>query len=139
MMETSMRFGLMAVFAVSGSMVLLVHQVHKRLLSNFMEKFEFEMGVLCPHAKSNVTGCKKNQGKKKVRFAKQVLEVPIESRGCCRRKITSSQLSFLAEEVSVLEKIQKWRRGPSLEDTMPPNRAALYRGILKCKKGRFRC
>ncbi|MED6106199.1 hypothetical protein PIB30_002651 [Stylosanthes scabra] len=117
----------MAVFAVSGSMVLLVHQVHKRLLSNFMKKFEFEM--------SGITGgCKKNQGnKKKVRFAKQVLEFPIESRGCCRRKVVkSSNLTFMAEELSFLENIQKWRRGgPSLEDTMPPNRAALYKGILK--------
>ncbi|MED6147980.1 hypothetical protein PIB30_048900 [Stylosanthes scabra] len=138
----------MAVFAVSGSMVLLVHQVHKRLLSNFMKKFEFEMsGILYPSAKDNLTeGCKNNEGKKKVRFAKQVLEFPIESRGCCHRKVTSSSnlrassnLAFMAEELSVLENIQKWRRGPSLEDTMPPNRAALYKGILKCKRGRFRC
>jgi hypothetical protein len=44
-----MRFGLMAVFAVSGSMVLLAHQVHKRILSNFMKKFEFEMsGIIYP-------------------------------------------------------------------------------------------
>jgi hypothetical protein len=48
-MESSMRFGLMAVFAVSGSMVLLAHQVHKRILSNFMKKFEFEMsGIIYP-------------------------------------------------------------------------------------------
>lgn len=39
-----MGFGMMAVFAVSGSMVFLVHQVHKCMLSNFMKKFEFEMG-----------------------------------------------------------------------------------------------
>lgn len=42
-MENSMRLGLMTVFAVSGSMVLLVHQVHKHLFNNFMEKFECEI------------------------------------------------------------------------------------------------
>ena len=54
-----MRFGLMAVFAVSGSMVFLVHQVHKRLLSNFMKKFEFEMGgngILCPRGLKKLDG-----------------------------------------------------------------------------------
>lgn len=52
-----MRFGLMAVFAVSGSMVFLVHQVHKRILSNFMKKFEFEMGgMLYPRGHKNLSG-----------------------------------------------------------------------------------
>lgn len=35
----------MAAFAVSGSVVVfLAMQVHKRLLSNFMKKMEFEIG-----------------------------------------------------------------------------------------------
>lgn len=45
-MGSSMGVGFMAVFAVSGSVVLLVHQVHKRLLSDFMKKVESELGTL---------------------------------------------------------------------------------------------
>jgi hypothetical protein len=52
-MENSIRFGVMAVFAVSGSMVLLAHQVHKRILSNFMKKFEFE---IYPHGQKKLHG-----------------------------------------------------------------------------------
>lgn len=56
-MESSMRFGLMAVFAVSGSMVFLAHQVHKRILSNFMKKFEFEMdGILYQRNQTDLCG-----------------------------------------------------------------------------------
>lgn len=52
-----MRLGLMAVVAVSGSMAFSVHQVHKRILSNFMEKFECEMGgVLYAHGQKNLCG-----------------------------------------------------------------------------------
>lgn len=52
-----MKLGLMAVFAVSGSMVLLAHQVHKRILSNFMKKFEFEMGgIIYPHNRKKLNG-----------------------------------------------------------------------------------
>lgn len=40
----SLGAGYMAVFAVSGSVVLVALQVHKRLLSNFMKKMEFEIG-----------------------------------------------------------------------------------------------
>ncbi|KAK7284751.1 hypothetical protein RJT34_19504 [Clitoria ternatea] len=120
-MENSMRFGLMAVFAVSGSMVFLVHQVHKRLLSNFMKKFEFEMG-----------GLEKHQSKRKVRFAKQRLEIPLENK-ICRRNVTRVP-RVKVEEILVMENIQNyWKRGPKLEDMMPPNRAVLYRGIMQYK------
>jgi len=40
-MESSLGF--MAVFAVSGSVVFLASQFHKRLLSDYMDKFEFEI------------------------------------------------------------------------------------------------
>lgn len=43
-MENSIGVGFMAVFAVSGSVVLLAHQVNKRLLSHFMKDIEFELG-----------------------------------------------------------------------------------------------
>ena len=45
-MDDSMGAGLMAVIAVSGSIVFLSLQVHKRLLSDFMHKIEFELGSL---------------------------------------------------------------------------------------------
>ena len=38
-----MGLGFMAAFAVSGSVVLIARQVHKRLVSDFMKKFEFEL------------------------------------------------------------------------------------------------
>lgn len=57
MENNSMRLGLMVVVAVSGSMVFVVHQVHKRLLSNFMEEFEFEMGgISYEHNQKNLSG-----------------------------------------------------------------------------------
>lgn len=40
-MESSLGF--MAVFAVSGSVVFLATQFHKRLLSDYMDKFDFEI------------------------------------------------------------------------------------------------
>lgn len=43
-MESSMGVGFMAVCAVTGSVVLLAHQVHKRVLSDFMKDIEFELG-----------------------------------------------------------------------------------------------
>ena len=141
-----MRLGLMAVFAVSGSMVLLVHQVHKRILSNFMKKFEFEMsGSIYPHGQKTLKGCEKHRVKKKVRFRKQEKEVPIEKKSDknCRDVIRAERIK--AEQIWVIENAQKCGRGPKLEDTMPPNRAVLYRGIMKnrnmmtpCGSGRFR-
>ena len=35
------------------------------------------------------------------------------------------------EKVLFVKGVQKWRCGKELEDTMPPNRAVLYRGIMK--------
>ncbi|KAG7961577.1 hypothetical protein I3843_09G024000, partial [Carya illinoinensis] len=61
-MGISVRVGFMAVFAISGSVVLLAHQVHKRLLSDFMKRVESELGS------------EKYQAKKKVRFADDVKE-----------------------------------------------------------------
>ncbi|XP_010525639.1 PREDICTED: uncharacterized protein LOC104803378 [Tarenaya hassleriana] len=55
--------GFMAVFAVSGSVVFLATQFHKRLLSDFMDKIEFEL-----RSQKCMTM------KKKVRFAADVVE-----------------------------------------------------------------
>ncbi|KAJ0262132.1 hypothetical protein HA466_0051180 [Hirschfeldia incana] len=59
-MESSIGF--MTVFAVSGSVVLLAAQLHKRLLSHHMEKLELQLDV------------KNKKKKKKVRFAEDVME-----------------------------------------------------------------
>ncbi|MBA0776529.1 hypothetical protein Gotri_011512, partial [Gossypium trilobum] len=40
----SVRVGFMAVIAVTESVVFIAHEVHKRLLSNFMKKIEIELG-----------------------------------------------------------------------------------------------
>ncbi|CAI0402368.1 unnamed protein product [Linum tenue] len=63
-MENSMGVGLMAAFAVSGSVALISTQLHKRLISNFMDKIEVELGLHKHHRK---------QGKR-VRFAEEVME-----------------------------------------------------------------
>ncbi|XAR69842.1 hypothetical protein NMG60_11001578 [Bertholletia excelsa] len=65
--SSSVGAGFMAVFAVSGSVVLLSHQLHKHLLSNFMKKIEFEFGKTQPRPR-------KDRPKKKVRFADNVKE-----------------------------------------------------------------
>ncbi|KAF8108977.1 hypothetical protein N665_0104s0284 [Sinapis alba] len=64
-MESSMGF--MTVFAVSGSVVLLAAQLHKRLLSCYMQKLELQF---------DVTNKEKNKKKKekKVSFAEDVME-----------------------------------------------------------------
>ncbi|MBA0596663.1 hypothetical protein Gorai_013473, partial [Gossypium raimondii] len=36
----------MAVIAVTGSVVFIAHEVHKRLLSDFMKKIEIELGEI---------------------------------------------------------------------------------------------
>ncbi|XP_018461915.2 uncharacterized protein LOC108832962 [Raphanus sativus] len=60
-MESSLGF--MAVFAVSGSVVFLASQFHKRLLSDYLDKFELEI-----RSQDNLVM------KKKVRFAADVVE-----------------------------------------------------------------
>ncbi|CAN4118728.1 unnamed protein product [Withania somnifera] len=60
-MENSLGSAFVAVFAVSGSVVLLAMKVHKHLLSDFMNKLEFEID--------------KNEAKKKVLFSTKVVEL----------------------------------------------------------------
>ncbi|KAF5747751.1 hypothetical protein HS088_TW05G00478 [Tripterygium wilfordii] len=55
--------GFMAVFAVSGSLVLIARQLHRRLVSDFMKKIEFEL-----------SGSARCNGRKKVKFAEDVME-----------------------------------------------------------------
>ncbi|TYH76903.1 hypothetical protein ES332_D04G117200v1 [Gossypium tomentosum] len=55
--------GFMAVIAVTGSVVFIAHEVHKRPLSDFMKKIEIELG-----------GNGKCGVKRRVYFAKNVIE-----------------------------------------------------------------
>ncbi|GAB4857190.1 hypothetical protein Ancab_015098 [Ancistrocladus abbreviatus] len=105
-MDGSMGMGCMAVFAVSGSVALLAFQAHKRLLSDFMKRIEFEF-----------IGSEKHQQKKKVRF---IEDGP-----------RSSIVSEESQEMCLRKPRMRQRHGPNLEDTMPLNRVALYKGILK--------
>ncbi|KAE9585334.1 hypothetical protein Lal_00017842 [Lupinus albus] len=137
-MDKSVIFGFMAVFAVSGSMVLLANQVHKHILSNFMKKFEFEIGgVVCKHGKQKLGGCKKHHANKKVRFEKEVFELPLEKKGY-NKKVTRAQ-KVKDDKVLIMKKNQKWESGSKLEDIMPLNRVVLYREIMKYRtiKGRL--
>ncbi|XP_019703134.1 uncharacterized protein [Elaeis guineensis] len=77
-MAGSSCMGLVAVFAISSSVVLLSLQVQKRLVSEFMKKVESELGVI------------RNRRKKKVRFAADVIE-PSSNNEEYRRRRTSTR------------------------------------------------
>ncbi|WVZ08937.1 hypothetical protein V8G54_022283 [Vigna mungo] len=127
-MEKSMRLGLMAVVAVSGSMAILVQQVHKRMLSNFMKKFEYQMGgILYAHSQKNLCGSEKHEANKKVRFSKEASEEKSYGRG--DRMITTRVGRIKAEQFWEMENVEKDE--PRLEKMMPTNRKVLYRGIMK--------
>ncbi|XP_021776010.1 uncharacterized protein LOC110739836 [Chenopodium quinoa] len=106
-MDGSMSMGVMAVFAVSGSVALLALQVHNRLLSDFMKKIDFEFG------------CGKCQCKRRIQFADNVQEpLPIK----CEKESSETNPAKPCCE-----------RSYNGEGTMPLNRLALYRGIIKNK------
>ncbi|CAM8904058.1 hypothetical protein QQ045_009852 [Rhodiola kirilowii] len=112
-MDRSVLDGFMAVVAASGSVVFLALQVHKRLLSDFMKKLELEIGP--PPSKII--------GKKSVRFAAN-----LESRkGSTRKKNSNGKVGVTKTILNpnyILEEIK---------ETMPPNRLALYKGIIEFK------
>lgn len=80
-MESSIGF--MTVFAVSGTVVLLAAQVHKRLLSCYMQKFELQFDM---ENKEN-----KKKKEKRVSFAEDVME-PSGNNKEYRRKNKKSKL-----------------------------------------------
>ncbi|GFP89919.1 hypothetical protein PHJA_001135700 [Phtheirospermum japonicum] len=101
----------MAVFAVSGSVVFLAMQAHKRLLSNFMKKMEFEI------MNSTGLGTMKGEPKKKVRFANDVM---------------ADQKSSAKTHISrhTTNTISRRNYGENLE-AMPQNWQIMYKGILQ--------
>ncbi|XP_028784929.1 uncharacterized protein LOC114740851 [Neltuma alba] len=131
-MEESLGLGFMAVCAVSGSMVLLVHHVHKHLFSNFMKKFEFEMGgLLRPHNAHPKHNLSEHRHEKKLRFCEGASSKSRNDRRKATRTGTSWEAMDMGRMVLVREGGPTWRSGPRLEDIMPPNRAVLYKGIMK--------
>ncbi|KAG6475622.1 uncharacterized protein LOC122025215 [Zingiber officinale] len=77
-MESSGCVGFMAVVAVCGGVALFAVQVHKRLASDFIKKFESEIGR------------ERKRAKKKVTFAPDVLE-PSANNEEYRRRWTVAQ------------------------------------------------
>ncbi|KAM7505083.1 hypothetical protein LguiB_003987 [Lonicera macranthoides] len=112
-MDGSKGAGFMAVFAVSGSIVLLSLQFHKRLLSDFMKKIEFEL--------------EKDQPKKKVRFSDNVVELSLENKEYLLKKnVSNSGVLITAQNLEVADK--------KMRNTMPLNWQILYQGIIEHRK-----
>ncbi|CAL1372269.1 unnamed protein product [Linum trigynum] len=73
-MENSVGVGLMAAFAISGSVALISIQLQNRLISNFMDKIEVQLArrrrrIIHHHNRKH----QYKQGKR-VRFAEHVME-----------------------------------------------------------------
>ncbi|XP_039024907.1 uncharacterized protein LOC120158036 [Hibiscus syriacus] len=114
-METgSLRLGLVAVFAVSGSVVFIANEVHKRLLSDFMKKIEFELA-----------GNGKCQVKKRVRFADDVREPSSNNKEYRKRNLSAMAIAKQAKLGGDADRRQLLK--------IPLNRQVLYKGILQCK------
>ncbi|KAK1563760.1 hypothetical protein Q3G72_032460 [Acer saccharum] len=116
-MEGSMRMGFMAVFAVSGSVVLVANQVHKHLLSDFMNKIESE---LC---RSEIR-C--SEVKKRVRFAEDVMEPSSDNKEYRKKKQSTKAVRGHNHDEKKLMKMD-------VGENMPLNRQMLYRGIIEYK------
>jgi len=116
----SMGAGFVAVFAVSGSVVLLAHQLHKRLLSEFMKKIEFEL-----------VGSHKDNSKK-VRFSDEVVELSSKNKG--HREKHLSKPGADVDKSSTTSLAAEKELG-----CMPLNRQILYKGIIKYRthKGKY--
>ncbi|KVI09430.1 uncharacterized protein LOC112525970 [Cynara cardunculus var. scolymus] len=109
----ALRTRFMTVFVVSGSVVILAHQFHKRLVSNFMKKIEFELG----------SG--PNQTKKKVRFSCEALKVLSTNKQNSKKLSSNVTMAAAAMDRSCDNK--KCRK------TMPLNWQIMYKGIIDYK------
>ncbi|XP_052175425.1 uncharacterized protein LOC127790167 [Diospyros lotus] len=78
---SSVGTGFMAVFIVSGSVVLLAHHLHKCFLSDFMKKMENEL-----------VRSQRSHPKKKVRFADDVVEPSSANKEYRRRHSSKRRL-----------------------------------------------
>lgn len=76
----------------------------------------------------------KHQQKKKVRFAKDVVELQMEDE---RDRINLAREQHVIEKILVTDDAKNWKHEQILKDVMPPNRVALYKGIMNDRKGRI--
>jgi len=76
----------------------------------------------------------KHQAKKKVRFAKDVVEFPMEEKN---DHINVARTQEVIKKVLFIDDVKKWKHEQKLKDVMPPNRAILYKGIMNDRKGRL--
>ncbi|KAL5708980.1 hypothetical protein ACHQM5_019720 [Ranunculus cassubicifolius] len=117
-MENSKGVGFMAVFAVSGSVVLVALRFHQRLLTDFMKKVESELN-----------GMEKIRSKRKVRFADDVLEPSSNNKEYRKRRSRlGAAIDGNQEMINVVG-----RREDEMKYNMPANRRVLYEGVIKCK------
>ncbi|XVF55919.1 hypothetical protein PTKIN_Ptkin06aG0074400 [Pterospermum kingtungense] len=123
---SSVGVGFMAVFAVSGSVVFIARELHKRLLSDFMKKIEFELGE---------TG-KSCQVKKRVRFADDVMEPSSNNKEYRKRNHHSISL---AKPAKVGDDHDHQQQVLEMSDSIPLNRQVLYKGILQYKTLKTPC
>ncbi|KAA3455247.1 rho GTPase-activating protein gacG-like [Gossypium australe] len=121
--------GLVAVLAVSGSVVFIAHQLHKRLLSDFMKKIEFE---LC--------GSRKYKQKKRVGFADDVMREPSSNNKEYCKMNHSLSLPKLQGNKAAGEDDHQTDQAQAqaqqlleMSNSMPLNRQVLYKGILQYK------
>ncbi|KAL1822456.1 hypothetical protein DCAR_0310269 [Daucus carota subsp. sativus] len=117
-MDDSMGAGLMAVIAVSGSIVFLSLQVHKRLLSDFMHKIEFELGSGKDETKKRVSTSPLQMKNRKGEFY-QIKNAKTVSCSSCGG-------SRVVKDYS--------KHGLMEEGSMPRNWQALYKGMLQYRK-----
>ena len=118
-MENSTGVGFMAVFAVSGSVVLVALRFHQRLLTDFMKKVESELH-----------GVEKIEPKRKVRFADDVIEPSSNNKEYRKRR---SRLRASMDENQKEMLINVGKKEDELKYNMPPNRRALYVWVIKSK------
>ncbi|KAK1384685.1 hypothetical protein POM88_022420 [Heracleum sosnowskyi] len=114
-MDDSVGAGLMAVIAVSGSIVFLSLQVHKRLLSDLMKKIESELGSGKDETKKRVTLAPLQMENRKTQF----YEIK-------KAKMASRSSSMVVKDYQ--------KHGQMKEGSMPRNWQALYQGILQYRK-----
>ncbi|XP_052624107.1 uncharacterized protein LOC128132106 [Lactuca sativa] len=107
MANDALRTGFMTVFVVSGSVVLLAHQFHKHLLSDFMKKMEFELGPT------------KSQTKKKVRFSNEASKV-----------LSASYKESQWSKVAMVDMEDFCGDKKKCRKTMPLNWQVMYKGII---------
>lgn len=76
----------------------------------------------------------KNVKKKMVRFADDVVEPSSNNKEYRKRHCSAKQVSTMENSVPNQAHVHHHRHEEfKLEDTMPPNRIALYKGILQYK------